>query len=214
MTTLILVRHGQSQTNLEQIFAGHMDISLTELGHRQAENTARFLAEYPIQAIYSSDLLRAMQTATPTAKQHGLEIVPRQELREIYAGDWEGVPYEELKLRYPDSYGRWCTDCGNATPDGGESVKALAERIYAEVDRIRLAHLGQCVAIFTHATPIRTLRARWEGYSVAEMSNLPFCGNASVSVLEYGEDGSCHVRLCCYDGHQGELATHLAKGVV
>lgn len=214
MTTLIFVRHGQSEANLQRVFAGHTDIPLTELGKRQAERTAEFLREYPIERIYASDLLRAMQTAEPTAVSKGLEIIPTQGMREIFAGDWEGKPYEELMRLFPESYGTWRTDCGRAHPENGESVIELSRRIYREVDRIVAENRGKCVAIFTHATPIRLLRAKWEGYPPEELSRVMFCSNASVSVVEYREDGSTNVLLCGYDGHQGDLATRFAKGIV
>lgn len=214
MTTLIFVRHGQSTANAEKIFAGQTDVSLTELGKKQAENTARFLQSYPIEAIYSSDLLRAMQTAEPTARRFGLEIVPTPELREIDAGAWEGLPYETLTKRYAAEYGIWKTDCGRAHPEGGESVVALSERIYTVVDRIERQHRGGCAAIFSHATPIRLLRARWEGFPPEELARVEFCGNASVSVAEIAEDGRYRVKLCGYDGHQGDLATGFLKGIV
>ena len=91
---------------------------------------------------------------------------------------------------------------------------ALSKRIYAEIDRIVSENSGKCVAIFTHATPIRLLRAKWEGYPPEELSQVMFCSNASVSVVEYGEDGRANVILCGYDEHQGDLATRFAKGVV
>lgn len=214
MTTLIYIRHGQSEANLARVFAGHTDVSLTEHGLLQAENTAKFLSDYPISVIYSSDLKRSMQTAEPTAKAHGLTILPRRELREVYAGEWEGRAYDDLMVEYADSYRIWREDCGNAHPEGGESVKELAARIYAETDRIVNAHRGECIAVFSHATPIRTLAARWTGLSVAELSKLTFVPNASVSVIEIEEDDTFRVKLLGYDQHQGELSTAFAKGVV
>ena len=118
MTTVIFVRHGQSTANLEHVFAGHTDAPLTELGKKQAQNTANFLKDYPICAIYSSDLMRSMQTAEPTGKLHNLPVIPDRELREIYAGEWEGRSYEELMEKYADSFTIWRTDCGRAHPEG------------------------------------------------------------------------------------------------
>lgn len=215
MTKMIFVRHGQSEANLAKLFAGHTDIPLTELGRRQAENTAQFLKDYPIDVIYASDLLRAMQTAEPTARMHGLEIIPNERLREIYAGDWEGVSFETLLEKFPESFGEvWRKDCGHAHPENGESVPALSERIYAEVDRLAAMHRGECVAIFSHATPIRLLCALWQGYAPEDLSKVSFCGNASVSVVDYEDDGSYTVHLCGYDGHHGEMATRFEKGRV
>lgn len=214
MTTLIVVRHGQSASNLNQIFTGQKNTPLTELGIQQAKNTALFLKDYPINAIYASDLSRAMDTASPTAKMHGLEIIPDQAFREIDAGDWEGNRYEYLYQTYPKEYDLWLHDIGRAQPNGGESVVALASRVYAGVDRLIAAHRGQCIAVFTHATPVRVLGARWYGYSVEDTAKVKFCGNASVSVVDYADDGSFSVRLYGYDEHQGNDATVFPKGLV
>ena len=214
MTTVIFVRHGQSTANLACLFAGHTDVALTELGHKQAENTANFLKNYPISAIYSSDLERSMQTAAPTGKMHNLPVVPDRELREIFAGEWEGRAYEELLEKYTQSFNTWRTDCGRAHPEGGESTLELGARIYGEVDRLIEKHKGECFAIFTHATPIRLMRAKWEGYPPEELKNVEFCANASVSVVEYDDNGNANVLLYGYDEHQGDIATRFAKGSI
>ena len=214
MTTVIFVRHGQSTANLERVFAGHTDVPLTDLGHKQAQNTAKFLQNYPICAIYSSDLTRSMQTAEPTAGLHNLPIIPDRELREIFAGEWEGRSYQELVEKFDESFTVWRTDCGRAHPEGGESTLELGTRIYREVDRLMELHRDKCFAIFTHATPIRLMRAKWEGYSPEELKNVEFCANASVSVVEYDDDGNANVLLCGYDEHQGDIATRFAKGSI
>ncbi len=214
MTTVIFVRHGQSVANLERVFAGHTDAPLTELGHKQAQNTAAFLKNYPIKYIYSSDLARSMQTAAPTGEAHGLPIIPNKELREIFAGEWEGRSYDELMETYSESYTTWRTDCGRAHPEGGESTLELGARIYHEVDQLIEKHKGECFAIFTHATPIRLMRAKWEGYPPEELKNVEFCANASVSIVEYDNDGNTNVLLCGYDEHQGDIATRFAKGSI
>ena len=214
MTTVIFVRHGQSTANLERFFAGHNNAPLTALGHKQAENTANFLKNYPICAIYSSDLARSMQTAEPTGKLHDLPIIPDRALREIYAGEWEGRSYDELTEKYADSYTTWRTDCGRAHPEGGESTLELGARIYREVDRLIEFHRGECFAIFTHATPIRLMRAKWEGYPIEELRRVEFCANASVSIVEYDDNGNTNVLLCGYDEHQGDIATRFAKGAI
>ena len=214
MTTLICVRHGQSESNLAKRFTGQTETVLTPLGHAQAENTARFLHEYPIDVIYSSDLERAMQTAEPTAKDHGLEIIPNRELREIFAGEWEGLLYATLTERFPESYRRWREDVGHAHPDGGESALALGRRVSSEVDRLLAKHQGQCIALFTHATPLRMLACRWFGRPFEDAASVPWCNNASVSVIEYEDDGSFQVLLYGYDEHQGKDSTHFPKGAV
>lgn len=213
-TTLIFVRHGQSESNLAKVFTGQVDTLLTPLGHKQAENTARFLKDYPISHIYASDLTRVMQTAEPTARMHGLEITPDRQLREIFAGEWEGRPYAELRERYPESYRVWLEDVGRARPDGGESIVELASRIYAEVDRLLALHRGECIALFSHAMPARALGCRWFGVPPEAMAQIKGCANASVSVVEYEDDGTFRVIHYGYDEHQGENVTVLPTGLV
>lgn len=214
MTTLIFVRHGQSESNLAHVFTGHSNVPLTALGIRQAENTARFLHEYPIERVYASDLLRAMQTAEPTARDHGLEVIPNCGMREIFAGKWEGNTYERLLEIYGKDYDAWIHDCGRAHPDGGESVAELSRRIYAEYDKIVRENRGKCVAVFSHATPIRLLCARWQGVPVEELREVAWVPNASVSVVDIDESGNTTVRFLGYDAHQGELSSSFSKGIV
>ncbi|MBR2926593.1 MAG: histidine phosphatase family protein [Clostridia bacterium] len=214
MTTLLLIRHGQSNSNLEKIFTGQTETVLTPLGHAQAEAVAARLAEYPIDHIYSSDLVRVLQTAAPTAERFGKPVIPSKELREIFAGEWEGRSYEYLREHYPDSYRAWREDIGRAHPDGGESTAELSSRVYAEVDRIASLHQGQCVAIFTHATPLRMLGARWHGLAPERAAEVPWCPNASLTVVEIDGDGKTNLILYGDDSHQGDLASRFPTGAV
>ncbi|MBR3894998.1 MAG: histidine phosphatase family protein [Clostridia bacterium] len=214
MTTLIVVRHGQSVSNLQKRFTGQHETVLTDLGHLQAENTARFLKDYPIDRIYSSDLTRAMETAQHTAKYLGMEIIPDKGFREINAGLWEGMEYQAIRSTYPEDYEVWLTDLGRAHPTGGESVLQLAARIYYATDRVLTENRGKTVAIFTHATPLRMLGCRWHGLAPEDAMKINGCANASVSIAEYENDGSFRLVLYGYDRHQGENVTELPRGLV
>ena len=214
MTTLIFVRHGQSETNLQKIFAGQGNPCLTPLGHRQAECTAEYLRDFPITHIYASDLQRTMDTALPTAKMHGLEIISDRALREINAGEWEGKHYEEIKQQYPETHSVWTENVGMACPDGGERVVDLYQRINTEVERLIALHRGECIAVFSHATPARALGCRWFGFPPEEMAKVPWTTNASVSIVEYEDDGGIHVVKYGYDEHQGDSVTAIPNGVV
>lgn len=214
MTTIILVRHGQSNTNLEQRFTGQGHAVLTELGQKQADCTALYLDSFPIDVIYSSDLTRSMQTAEATAKRHGLPVIPNEKLREINAGLWEGRPYAELKQVYPESYALWTDDLGHAHPNGGERVIDVGERMCREVDRLAALHGGKCIAVFSHATPVRMVGCRWMGVPFEDASSTPRCSNASVSIAEYDDDGH-FLRLVeyAYDRHLGDHTTFLPTGL-
>ena len=213
-TNLIVVRHGQSLSNIRETFTGQMDSPLTELGHKQAACTAEYLADFSIDAIYSSDLMRAMQTAEPVAKSHGLEIVPDARLREICGGDWEGRVGAEIEKLYPENYAVWKTDVYRSTPDGGESFVEVAARTHEFLQEILQKHRGQTVAIFSHALAVRSLACEWFGLGLEDVKSVPWSANASVSIVEYNDDNSfSKLILYGYKDHQGNLSTVLAKGL-
>lgn len=214
MTTLIVVRHGQSVSNLQKRFTGQHETDLTELGHLQAENTARFLDDYHIDKIYASDLSRAMETARHTAERKGLLIIPDRGFREINAGLWEGMEYDAIRAKYQQDYQVWLTDLGRAHPTGGESVRQLAQRVYQATERVLAENRGKTVAVFTHATPLRMLGCLWHGLAPEDAVKINGCANASVSVVEYEDDGSFRLVHYGYNKHQGENVTELPRGLV
>ncbi len=213
-TRIIMVRHGESLGNAEGFFAGQTDIPLTPLGHRQAERTAEYLRDRKIDRIYSSDLIRSMQTAEPTARVHGLEIIPEVGLREIFAGKWEHLSYAEIAERYASSRAIWKEHIGLAQPDGGESVAHVATRIRQTVEQLAAENAGSCIALFSHALPIRSMGCYWQGIPISEMERLPWSTNAAVTEAEYAADGQ--VKLICYgyNAHQAGIETGFPKGAV
>lgn len=213
-THVIMVRHGESFGNAEKFFAGQTDIPLTEKGLAQAERTGTYLSGRKIDRIYSSDLMRAMQTAEPTARLQGLAVIPEPGLREIFAGEWEHMPYDEIPKRYPQSRAVWREHVGLAHPEGGESVADVAARVRATVERLVQENAGACIALFTHALPIRAMGCYWQGIPIAEMERLPWSTNAAVSEAIYEADGT--VRFLCYGycEHQSGIETGFAKGAV
>lgn len=213
-TRVILVRHGQSLGNAEGFFAGQTDIPLTALGQKQAERTAEYLRNRKIDRIYSSTLQRSVQTAAPTAGMHGLPILSEDGLREIFAGEWEHLPYAEIAVRYPEGRAVWKDHIGLACPNGGESVAHVAERVRMTVERLVDENRGKCIALFTHALPIRSMGCFWQGIPIAEMERLPWATNASVTEADYLPDGQ--VRLICYgyDRHQSGIGTGFPQGAV
>jgi broad specificity phosphatase PhoE len=108
MTKLVLIRHGQSMANATNRFAGHSDFDLSDLGRHQAELAAEYIAKhFKIDAIYASDLLRAYNTAVPSSGLLGLSIEPRKGLREIFAGKWESMSFEDIQKTYTADFDTW-----------------------------------------------------------------------------------------------------------
>ena len=199
MTTVILVRHGQSLGNAYPMFLGHTDLGLSPVGIRQAEEVAAYLDRYAIDRIYASDLSRAVETAAPIAARRKLTVETDKELREIYAGEWEKRTSADIRERYPEAYRLWAEDIGHATPTGGESVETLSRRIFAAFDRIVAENPDKTVLVVTHGTPIRLLTCRFRERDISFAQTVPFAPNASVTavavddgrytLLEVGENG-------------------------
>lgn len=211
-TTLILVRHGFSVSNDQKYFTGNLDIPLTDLGKMQAERCAEYLKDVRADCIYSSDLSRAMDTAKPISEKLNLPVCPDSSLREINAGEWEGVKFTDLEIKFPDSYRVWKENIGLAVCDGGESVKAFSERILKGVSAIAERHPGKTVVIATHATPIRVLCTVSVKLPVERMSEIPWVSNASISVFEYDSGAFSIVQKDMTD-HLGGMKTALPENV-
>jgi 2,3-bisphosphoglycerate-dependent phosphoglycerate mutase len=153
-TRVLLVRHGQSQGNAERRFGGHSPTPLSELGRRQAEATARALASEGVTAIYSSDLLRAAQTAEPLARMTGLEINRTSALRERSVGLLEGLTFEEAAATYPEEYAALLHRDFEHVLRGGESYRQLLDRASSELDRAVERQRGGTIAAFSHTGTI------------------------------------------------------------
>lgn len=212
-TTLIIVRHGESNANGSGFFAGQLDIDLSQRGLQQAELTAQYIREhYHVDAVYSSDLQRAYHTALPIAKSCKTEIIQLPQLREIFAGEWQGVSFDELQTRYSDTYSVWLNDIGRAYPVNGESVEALSERIWAQVQEIAQKEQNKTVVIVTHATPIRALLCRVEGRPLADMKDVGWVSNASASIIRVEAD-RWRLEQKSVDVHLADLKTRFPANV-
>ncbi len=213
MTTLLLIRHGESRANREKVFAGNFDAALQDTGIAQAKITAKYISEnYKVDKIYASDLRRAYDTATPLAEILKLEIIKSKEMREIQAGAWEGVKFTEIAANYPEEYGIWIKHIGHARCTDGESTEELGQRVMAELKRIAEENDGKTVAIATHATPIRVSQCLITHGSLEEMENIPWVSNASVTVYEY-DMGKWSIKDVSLDAHLAENKTVLPPNV-
>jgi len=153
-TRVLLVRHGQSQGNAEGRFGGHTPTPLSKLGHAQAEATARALASEGVTAIYSSDLLRAVQTAEPLARATGLALERTSAFRERSVGLMEGLTFEEAAAAHPEEYAALLRRDFEHVLAGGESYRQLLDRAAARLDRAIEANAGGRIAVFSHTGTI------------------------------------------------------------
>jgi probable phosphoglycerate mutase len=172
---LVLWRHGQTVWNAERRFQGHSDISLDETGHEQARYAARYLAAMHPDAIFSSDLSRASETAAYLADLTGLPVQLDKDLRERGGGAWEGLTDQEIREGYPEAYAEWI-------PPDGEPVSAVADRVSAALERVADNADGSLVVLVSHGAAISLGISRLLGLPERTRVLGPL-GNCSWSVL-------------------------------
>ncbi|MBK9529813.1 MAG: histidine phosphatase family protein [Acidobacteria bacterium] len=153
-THLYLIRHGQSAGNAEGRFGGHGPTPLSDLGVKQAERTAKALAKEGINVIYSSDLIRAVQTAEPLAKLLDVPINTSEAFRERNVGVLQGLTFDESRQNYPQDYYALINRNINHVITDGESYRQLLRRITGELRIILRTHQREKVAIFSHTGAI------------------------------------------------------------
>ncbi|ORB71868.1 bifunctional RNase H/acid phosphatase [Mycobacterium scrofulaceum] len=199
-TRLLLLRHGQTELSVQRRYSGRGNPALTEVGRRQADAAARYLAERGgISAVFASPLQRAYDTAARAAKALGLDVTVDDDLIETDFGAWEGLTFGEAAERDPELHGRWLRDTGT-TPPGGESFDDVLDRVVSARERIVAAHQGTTVLVVSHVTPIKMLLrlALEAGPGILYRLHLDL---ASLSIAEFYSDGASSVRLVNQTGY-------------
>jgi len=157
-TRIILIRHGQTAWNREARFRGQADIALDEFGLKQAETTGRYVASrWPVVAVYASPLRRALQTAEPIARAHGLAAQPLDGLIDIHFGECQGLSWDEVEQRYPGLGATWMAAPHTVHFPGGESLDDVRGRIVAALEEVVERHPGGAVALVSHTCSNRVL---------------------------------------------------------
>lgn len=153
-THVILIRHGQSQGNAEGRFGGHTDTPLSSLGRKQAEATAKTLSAEKFSAIYSSDLPRAVETASPLARLTNAPLIITEALRERSVGVMEGLTFPEAAAQHPEQYQDLLRRDFDHVLLGGESYRQMLDRAAAKLDEAIRKNKGGRIALFTHTGTI------------------------------------------------------------
>ena len=206
MTRLIIVRHGYSVTNASQRFTGQTDVALTDIGRQQAESVADYLtANEHIDAIYASDLSRAVDTARPTAERLGLPIHTDPALRELAMGVFEGMLFDDVHRIYAEDMARRKVDAHHPCP-GGESTADMLVRVKGAIERIAAEHAGKTVMIVTHGGALRIVNSLAEGIDLNGITTSPASQNASISTYLH-ENGRLKAVRFNFTGHLTDAAT-------
>jgi probable phosphoglycerate mutase len=187
VTTILLARHGETDWNSERRWQGHADRALNEVGREQARELAETLTDRAIDVVYSSDLLRAHETALIVGERLGLPVEVDAGLREVDVGDWSGRVHSEIEGLDPDGYRRWRE--GGKGWAGGESYEEMGERVVAAVLRLAARHPGETLLIVTHGGSIRACRATAAGldYATSRVSAIGSMANCEVAELHVAD---------------------------
>ena len=207
-TYLYFIRHGESIGNINRICLGHTDLDLTEKGRAQAALAGDALSDVVFSKIYSSDLIRAYNTALPHAEKRGMEIVATKELRELYFGKWENCSVDWLIENFHDDFMiGWRKRFGDFVAPDGESVSAMADRMCSFAAKVAKEGQGTNILLASHAAAIRAMWARLCGIEPSEVGvKLPFPANASYSIVEWDGERLIPVSYS-NDLHLGDLTS-------
>ena len=188
-TTLLLVRHGQTNSNVSGLYAGWSEENLNELGYIQAHRLSYRLARLSLAAIYTSPINRAYTTAAILAEPHQLAVEVLDDLIEIQLGDWEGLYGDEIKRRWPLLWQQSRIDPSEITIPNGESFKHVTTRAIRALNTIIRASQDKQVAIVTHEIIIKVLIAYALGVTNSIYRRIEI-DNASLSLLQITDNGS------------------------
>ena len=183
-TTIYLIRHGETDWNLERKYQGHEDIPLNSTGIKQAQVTAENLNDSHFSALYSSDLIRAFQTAQEVAKKTKLPIVTCPDLREINQGDWEGKYIKDVMATSADEVRAVYENPYSARRPGGESIAEVAERMYACLDQLAEKHNQETIIVVSHGLAIATVLCKVRDLPLEKaIQNIP--QNTGVEIIKW-----------------------------
>jgi probable phosphoglycerate mutase len=185
-TELWLIRHGQTDWNLDKRYQGQTDIPLNETGLAQASELAASLEGNCFDAIYSSDLGRALRTAEVLSKRLSAHVIADVRLREASFGRWEGEKYFEMRDRFPELWEKRKDDPNSEVAPGGETLPQVAERMEAAVGDMAARHPGGRLLLVSHGLSLSVLICRLTGKPLND-SWFFIMDNAHPTVLKWGQ---------------------------
>ena len=213
MTKLLIIRHGFSTSNKDGTITGQIDVPLSDVGLKQAELVSDYIIKnYKVDAIYSSDLVRATATVQKVADTLSLPLKTDKRLREVNCGKWEGMLVEKAQSEYPKEYIAWKNGSELTRIPGGETTLEVKIRAMAAVYDIVKENHNKTVVIATHGGVIKTIQSGAFGVPYRVLSTMPWATNASITELDY-EDGKFSLVKFSYDDYLSELKTSMPKGI-
>jgi probable phosphoglycerate mutase len=187
-TRILAIRHGETAWNVGGRIQGQLDIPLNETGRRQAERLTAAVADEDIGALYSSDLSRAYETAQAVARGCGLPIVTDTGLRERSFGVFEGLSFDEIRVRWPEQAERWRTRDPSFGAEGGETLQVFYDRCVSTASRLAARHPGETIVLVAHGGVMDALYRAASRVALDAPRSWEL-GNASINRLLYTPQG-------------------------
>ena len=175
MRGLTFIRH--AETDLAGTFCGHSDPPINARGRTQVNDLIVQLRHKPFDAIYSSDLRRAVDTATPLAQTFAVPYITTPNLREIYFGNWEAMTWTGIEKKYTDYAPRWTESFPNLPAPDGEPFATFKQRILCEIDHLLSLAANERLAVVTHGGVMRIVLQTFLGYTEQQAweRTKPYC---------------------------------------
>ncbi len=211
MTTILLIRHGQSASNNGGTLTGQLDSPLTEIGYMQGKAVSNYIFNnYKVGAIYSSDLTRAINTVKPLEELTGLSIIKDKNLREMQCGDWQGKLLSELSK--DELYLKWRDYDLSIKMPNGESFLEVKDRAIKSLTKIATSNEYKTVVVVTHGGVVRMLMAEILEIPIDSWKEkLGYVNNASTTVIEF-ENNKFKIKNTI-DSYLSGIETIVPKGL-
>ena len=210
MTKVIFIRHGQTEWNVTGRYQGQSDVQLSEEGLQQAVKLAENFPVERVDAIYASDLQRAMVTAETIAKQFGLSVQAEPAFRELSFGDWEGLTYQQIVDKWEDAMANFLQHPDVLEIPGGESFPAVQQRAMKRLNELIEKHDGQTIVVVAHGAVLRTLLAAALHMPLQYLWSIRQF-NTAVNIVRYDADANPTVELLNSTAHLGSF---VQRGII
>ena len=198
---ILLVRHGETDWNKVGRFQGRTDIGLNVQGKAQAKALSLALREEPLKAIYSSPMIRAMETATAINRYHKAPLLQNDDLMEMDLGDFEGLLGRNLRNEHPEFLSRWLEDAASVRMPNGENLAQVQERAWSVVEEIVENYHEGSILLCAHNFVILMILCRALGMAISDFRRLRLSVGA-ISIIEIGKgrnsvvciNDTCHLK--------------------
>lgn len=188
MTTVYLIRHAQASGNLERIFQGRYDGTVTPLGKKQLDYLAERCKQLGLNAVYSSPLSRAYETAQAVDRYYGYPIQTDDGLLEINGGEWEGKKWLTFPQDYPEQNQNWYESPWDFAAPGGETMREVYDRMKETLLRIVSKEQGKTIAVVSHGCALANLITFCQGKPLEKLSWENLCDNTAITKVVFDDE--------------------------